>query len=193
MDSNHSLDYYKLELSVKAKNGINFIAAASIVWTLITIIWTLSFKAYDKSVLTFIVGGLMLPLAWVFSKLFKTLWVIENNPLQPLGLWLNFAQLFYFPILVFVMMKDPDSFVMVYVIITGAHFFPYAWFYNMKAYAVMAGIISIGAFALALLIKDPAQLYFIPAFMVLSLVLLVFLGVHSYQKNKVVFDNLKNQ
>ncbi|MFO0332020.1 MAG: DUF7010 family protein, partial [Bacteroidota bacterium] len=37
MNSN-SIDHYKLELSVKAKNGVNFIVAASVVWTLITIV-----------------------------------------------------------------------------------------------------------------------------------------------------------
>ena len=34
---------------------------------------------------------------------------------------------------------------MALAIITGAHFFPYAWFYQTKAYAVMAGLISIGS------------------------------------------------
>ena len=106
----NSLDQYKLELSVKAKNGVNFIAAAAVVWTLITIVWTLSFKICDKCVLTFIVGGVMLPLAFVFSKVFKTQWTVENNPLQSLGLWLNFAQLFYFPILIFVLLKESRVF-----------------------------------------------------------------------------------
>lgn len=120
----NTIDHYKLELAVKAKNGANFIAAASVVWTLITIVWTLSFKTYDKCVLTFIVGGVMLPLAFVFSKIFRTQWTVEGNPLQSLGLWLNFAQLFYFPILIFVLLRSPDDFIFVYVVITGAHFFP---------------------------------------------------------------------
>ena len=89
---------------------------------------------HDKS--TFIVGSLMLPFAFLLSKFLDT---YGCNPLQPLGLWLNFAQLFYFPFLVFILIKNPTYFVMVYVIITGAHFFPYAWFYNEKAFAIMAG------------------------------------------------------
>ena len=34
---------------------------------------------------------------------------------------------------------------MALAIITGAHFFPYAWFYQTKSFAVMAGVITIGA------------------------------------------------
>jgi hypothetical protein len=184
----NTIEHYKLELSVKAKNGINFIVAASIVWALITFIWTLSFKSYDKSVLTFMVGSLLLPLAWVFSKVFRTQWTVENNPLQPLGLWFNFAQLFYFPILVFVLLKSPEYFIFVYVVITGAHFFPYAWFYNAKIYAIMAGIISVGVMFLALLINEESQLYYIPAFMVVSLMVTAF-GVYiAYQKSLKIYQ-----
>lgn len=144
------LDDLRLELAVKAKNGMDFILSAAIVWLAIAYIWSLSFTSYDKSVLTFMVGALMLPLAFGLSKVLKTQWTIKENPLDPLGLWLNFAQLFYFPFLVFFLIKQPDYFVMAYVIITAAHFFPYAWFYNEITYAIMAGLLSVGAFLIAL-------------------------------------------
>ena len=89
-------------------------------------------------------GPLLLPLAWVLSKVLCTTWTLPHNPLQPLGLWLNFAQLLYFPFLIFIYSKYPEYFVMTYGIITGAHFFPYAWFYNTRAYAVLAGVIAVG-------------------------------------------------
>ena len=60
-------------------------------------------------------------------------------------MWLNLAQLFYFPFLFFILRDNPTYFVMTYVIITGAHFFPYAWFYDEIGYAIFAGIISVGA------------------------------------------------
>lgn len=87
----------------------------------------------------------MLPLAYALGKLFNTSWKIENNRLNDLGLWLNMAQLFYFPLLFVVISKDPKDLPMALGIITGAHFFPYAWFYQTKAYAVIAGLIAIGA------------------------------------------------
>jgi len=84
----------------------------------------LPFSSYDKSIFTFIIGSLMLPLALLISKFTKAEWSIKDNPLQPLALWLNLSQLFYFPFLVFILLQQPDYFVMTYVIITGAHFFP---------------------------------------------------------------------
>ena len=164
----------KQQIKLEAKNGIDFIFAASITWFGIFLIWKFSENApYEKSILTFIVGALMLPLALGFSKLFKTKWKIKNNPLQPLGLWLNFAQLIYFPFLIFIMLKYPDYFIMAYAIITGAHLFPYAWFYDEILYALSAVIISLGAMLLALNLST-SEMFFIP---ILTSVALLFLGV----------------
>jgi hypothetical protein len=175
-----------IELSLKAKNGMDFILAASIVWLAITYVWTLEFSSYNKAVITFIVGSFMLPLAILFSKILKTQWTIASNPLQPLGLWLNFAQLFYFPFLIFILIKMPDHFVMVYVIITGAHFFPYAWFFKAVPYAVMAGVISIGSLLIELIIK-PEDAYLVPLFMTASLLVLLISLYVLYRNRKVKY------
>lgn len=155
----HELDKLRNQLSVESKNGIDFTIAATVIWAAISFIWTLQTGSYNKSVLTFIVGGPLLPMAFMLSKILKTKWKIEDNPLQPLGLLFNFSQLFYFPFLVFILIKYPDYFIMTYAIITGAHFFPYAWFYNTKWYAFFAGIISIGAMLIALTVTIEQQFY----------------------------------
>lgn len=141
------LDYQKLrdEIVIKNKNGINFILAASICWLIISIIWLLPFNNQTKALFTFFGTMPLLPLAFVFSKVFKTSWNIENNPLNSLGLWLNFAQLFYFPFIFFFFAYDPGKMAMAFAIITGAHFFPYGWFYQTKAYAIIAGLISVSS------------------------------------------------
>ena len=123
----------------------------------------------------------MIPLALLLSKVLKTNWKVKNNPLQPLGLWLNFAQLFYFPFLIFILLKHPDYFVMGYAIITGAHFLPYAWFYNEKAYAVASGIISIGALLISLNISVE-KMYYIPIFMGITLFMLAIWLYISYKR-----------
>lgn len=169
------------ELSVKAKNGVDFIISSSFIWILIAIIWSLSLDSYNKSVLTFMVGALMLPVALLMSKVLKTQWKIAGNPLQPLGLWLNFAQLFYFPFLIFMLIKMPSHFVMTYAIITGAHLFPYTWFYNEKSYAVGAGVISVGSLFLGLVL-DESNMYFVPLAVALSMALLAILLAGSYRK-----------
>ncbi len=181
MIAKENFDALRIELSIKAKNGIDFILAASIIWLLITYLWTLPYSPYNKSVLTFIVGGLMLPLAFLISKILKTSWTNKDNPLEPLGLWLNFAQLFYFPFLIFALLKMPEYFVMVYVIITGAHFFPYAWYYKISLYAVFAGIISFGALLLGLLVPGD-KIYYIPLFMSANLIVLSILLYANVKK-----------
>lgn len=177
-----TFDKLRLQLSVEAKNGVDFITAATIIWLIIACIWTLPFSSYNKSIFTFLIGGATIPLAWVFSKIFKTSWKVANNPLEPLGLWLNFAQLFYFPFLVFILLKYPDYFVMAYVIITGAHFFPYAWYYKTTAYAVMAGIISLGAMVIGMAVPME-KMYVVALFMAASLIVLAVLVFVAYQNN----------
>jgi hypothetical protein len=86
------------------------------------------------------------------------------------------------------LIKSPEYFVFVYVVITGAHFFPYAWYYNTKVYAIMAGVISIGAMFLTLYIKDESQLYYIPAFMVVSLVITSLGAYSAYQKSLKLYQ-----
>ena len=177
------LQQLKLELAVKSKKGADFILAASIIWFGIAIIWSLSSPAYQKSVVTFIVGSALLPLAFILSKILKTNWKVKNNPLQPLGLWFNFAQLFYFPFLIFILLKSPDYFVMTYAIITGAHLFPYAWLYDEIMYAVTAGVISVITLILAL--NMPLSLmYFVPLSTALVLLFLFLWLIASLTKQK---------
>ncbi|WCM41916.1 hypothetical protein MG290_13380 [Flavobacterium sp. CBA20B-1] len=158
-----SLEKLKIEIQTQAKKGIDFILSGGLLWLAIFIIWLQDFTLHNKSVFTFIIAALMLPIAFGLSKILKTNWKIKDNPLQPLGLWLNFAQIIYFSILIFVFIKYPNDFIMTYSIITGAHLFPYAWFYNENGYALSAILISVGALFIALF-TDSNTLWLIPLF-----------------------------
>lgn len=172
----------RLELSVRAKNGLDFILAASLVWAAIAYVWTLPVAVERRGFITFFVGALTLPLAGVFSKLLRTTWTLPHNPLQPLGLWLNFAQLFYFPLLLFIYGKYPAYFIMTYGIITGAHFFPYAWFYRAWPYAGAAGIIAGGCLVIGLRTAASAP-YWVPVFVVGALLTLAALLFGVYRRH----------
>lgn len=172
----------QLELSMKAKNGLDFIVAASVVWAAIAGIWALPGSAGHHGFITFFVGAATLPLAWLLSKLLGTTWVLPHNPLQPLGLWLNFAQMFYFPFLIFVFVRYPQHFIMTYGIITGAHFFPYAWLYKAPPFALMAGLVPVGCLVLGLRTTS-ATLYLIPLFVLSMLLVLAGLLWVSYRQN----------
>lgn len=161
----------KKEIQIQNKNGIDFVLAAGVLWLVLTYIWTLDFSSYNKSIFSFMVSALLLPLAFVLSKVLKTQWKAKDNPLQPLGLWINFAQLIYFPLLIFVLLNTPDYFIMAYAVITGAHFFPYAWFYDEMGYAIWAVLISVGAFLVSL-IADIEYIWTVPLFTAMMLFLL---------------------
>lgn len=179
-----SLEQLKYEIQLKAKNGIDFIFAASITWLGIFLIWKyVDSTSYNKSVLTFIFGAILIPLALGLSKVLKTTWKIKDNPLQPLGLWLNFAQLIYFPFLIFILVKYPDYFIMTYAIITGAHLFPYSWFYDEMGYAIAAITISVGSMLIAIFI-NASSLFYIPAFTAFILLLLGVWILIRYQRLK---------
>jgi len=189
--TNQELNLLRLELSVKAKNGINFIMAATICWGLIALVWLLPGTPNQLALLTFFAVGPMMPLAWFFSKLLKTLWTVENNPLNPLGLWLNFAQLFYFPFVFIAFYKTPEQMPMALAIITGAHLFPYAWYYKTTAYAIMAGVISIGATVVGFVANNSG--FAVAIFMVAGLAALVgFLWI-AVKRNEHSFNKLGQQ
>ena len=59
---------------------------------------------------------------------------------------------------------------MAYAIITGAHLFPYAWFYKEPGYAIASVIISLGSMVLAL--TTSADIFYIPLFTASALLLL---------------------
>src|SRR5690554_6032568 len=177
------LNKLRNQLSVESKNGIDFTFAATIIWAAIAVIWTLNVDPYNKSILVFISGGLLLPLAFLLSKILKTNWKIPGNPLQPLGLWLNFAQLFYFPVLFLILIRQPDYFITTYAIITGAHLFPYAWFYRAKWYAIFAGIISMGSLLVALIIKAE-QHHFVGIWTCVCLFILSLGLLSNYRRKK---------
>ena len=177
----HSLSKLKLEIQLQAKNGIDFILSAGILWLIISFLWTLNYTSYNKSILTFMVGAILLPLAFGLSKILKTNWKVKDNPLQPLGLWLNFAQLIYFPFLIFVLIKYPNYFIMAYAIITGAHLFPYAWFYDEIGYAVSAILISAGALLIALNVEYE-KIWFVPLFTSVNFFLLAVWIFISFKK-----------
>lgn len=179
------IEKLQADLAIRGRHGVDFITSAIMVWILVSIIWTLPYNSYEKSILTFIAGGVTFPLAILFSKVFKTEWKMKDNPLAPLGLWLNIAQLFYFPILVFILLHDPVYFVMTYAIITGAHFFPYAWHYNENTYAVMAGVIVVAAIVLGLILPGE-HMYLIAVCMAVLLIVLDALLYYSYKKKLAV-------
>jgi len=162
----------KNDLSINSKNGIPFLLAATIVWTIITLIFIQPFEIYQKNIYMLFSTGLMFPLAIVIAKIIKADWKSDDSPIGDLGLYLNLAQLMYFPIIFWAFAKNPHEMIVFFAVITGAHFFPFGWFYNTKAYYIMAPVISIVVTIISWTLEI-TSLWLIPLTIVIFLLILI--------------------
>jgi len=169
------------ELSVKCKNGIAFLLSASVVWGIMLIIFLLPFKLELKNSLVLWPTAVLFPLAMFFSKVLKAHWKLDGNPLSILGFYLSITQLVYYPIVVWALIKRPEQMIVFLGIITGAHFFPYGWYYNTKIYMLMSVLISVSIFFVGL--KTIADFLWIVTFlMIIFLAVLTILLYQDYKK-----------
>jgi len=177
----------KREYQAANKNGIDFIISGSIIWFGFAIIWYLDLQAFQKSIFSFIWGAALTPLAFGISKLLKTNWKVKENPLQPLGSWLHFAQMIYFPILLFLLLRSPQYFIVAYAVMIAANLFPYAWFYDEIAYCVCSILISVGAVTIALIVHSD-KFYYIPLY---TFLVFIIFAIRVYRNNnKVSLENI---
>lgn len=180
------LDVNKIrnELSVRGKNGIGFLISALVIWTIIVIIFVQPIEVHQKNIYMLFATGLMFLLSIGISTLIKADWKLKNNPFGNLGLYFNLAQIIYFPILFWGIIESPNDAIMLLAIITGAHLFPYGWFYNAKPYYVMAPITSVVIMLLGLY-SNEENLWLEPFSMVILLLFLILWLSLDY-KRKIV-------
>ncbi len=128
------------------KRGIHFIVASVILWTGISVIRMLDLPVMMQNMLTFCMSTPLMPIAYLASKLLKIPFQDKENPLSGLGIVFAVAQLPYLLIVMWIYRAAPNYMVMVYAMVTGAHFLPYGWYYRSKVYytfAVMIPIVSL--------------------------------------------------
>lgn len=177
-----NLDELRKDLSVRGKNGIGFLLSGTLVWLSVTIVYMQSFAIEWKNILLLILTGLMFPAAVGISNMIRADWKMEGNCLSRLGLIFNFAQFIYFPLVYWALLENPEQMVFIFAVITGAHFFPYGWFYQTKAYYVMAPVISVAITVIALA-TGSERLWMIPLAMVILLIILIA-WLHADYKRK---------
>lgn len=166
-----SINQLRNELAIRCKNGLPFLLAATIVWSMVFVIFLLPYEIESKNILTLYSTGITFPLALLTSNVIKADWKANDNPLGMLGLYITLAQLIYFPILFFTFFKNPNQLIIFFAVITGAHLFPYGWFYNTKAFTIMAPVISVLIMIIGWNI-DISRLWLIPLSMIVFLMIL---------------------
>lgn len=116
------------------KRGIHFILASVVLWIGISVVRMLDLPILMQNMLTFCMSTPLMPLAYLFSKILKIQFNDKENPLNILGILLAVAQMPYLLIVMWAYQAAPEHMVMLYAMITGAHFFPYGWLYKSKVY-----------------------------------------------------------
>lgn len=130
---------------IKQKRGLHFILASVVIWAAVLIIHLSPLSATAKSMLTFCCSAPLMPLALLFSRIIKADFQNKCNPLSNLGIILSVAQIPYLLIAMWVLSEAPDSFLMIYAMIFGAHLLPFGWLYSSKAYYILSAVIPIAA------------------------------------------------
>lgn len=145
-----SLQELRKDVAQKQKKGLHFIAASVFLWMVISCIHASSMPVTTKNLYTFFCSALLVPLAFLISKLIGVDFQNKDNPLSNLGLLFTMNQILYILISMWVYAAVPDKFLMVYAMIFGAHLLPYGWLYQSITYYALSVIIPIAVLILGL-------------------------------------------
>jgi hypothetical protein len=95
-------------------------------------------------------GAVAAPIAMALERRLRYVPVANPDPLLPLALQLLFVQMLAFPAILLVWDATPDLTPVAFAAIVGAHFLPYQWLYQTRIYGVLAIIVAVGSYALAI-------------------------------------------
>jgi hypothetical protein len=104
-------------------------------------------------------GGIALPVAFWLERLLTSRRMAGNNPLRPLSVQLAMSQALALPALILVYNLNPSGIPLALASLGGMHFLPYAWLHRTRIYLALAVAVSIGAFALQLVLGARAFSY----------------------------------
>lgn len=164
----------KKDYAASQKCGAHFISASLIIWIFICVVSFFNLNQYYKNVLSLYSSALLVPLALLFSKIYKVKFSDKDNPLNSAGLYFALNQILYLLVVILVWIVKPEQMLTAYAIVVGAHFLPYSWLYDSLTYKIVAILIPIMSFSCALLHLT----MFIPLIMVVFdvIMLVIFLG-----------------
>ena len=167
----------KKDYAASQKCGAHFISASLIIWIIICVVNLLDLTQYYKNVLSLYSSALLVPLALLFSKIFKIRFSDKDNPLNSAGLYFALNQMIYLLVVILVWLIKPEQMITAYAIVVGAHFLPYSWLYDSLTYKLVAILIPVSSFLLAL----AHMVTFIPMLMIVFdvIMLVVFLGIRK--------------
>ena len=128
------------------KNGAPFMLASVILWALIAVVRILPITLYAQNLFTFCCSMLLIPLAFIFSKIIGAdIFKKTENPINKLGFLCTMNQMLYLLIVMWAFSQNPEVMVMLFAMVFGGHLLPYSWVYSSKTYLVMSIVLTLGS------------------------------------------------
>jgi hypothetical protein len=104
-------------------------------------------------------GGVAMPLAMALERRLAYVPAANPDPLLPLTLQLLFVQIVAFPAILLVWDATPHFVPVAFAAVVGAHFLPFQWVYRTRVYGVLAVVVAVGPFVLAVFFGQRALHY----------------------------------
>ncbi|MCR5213915.1 MAG: hypothetical protein K6E10_05835 [Eubacterium sp.] len=139
------LNELKWDAQKMQKKGLPFMMASVVIWTLIALVQFMKKDIMAINMYTFLCSCFLMPLAFIFSKVIKVdIFKKTDNPINKLGFLCTMNQMLYLVIVMWAFNKSPQSMLMLYGVVFGAHLLPFGWIYDSRTYTVMAVVETIG-------------------------------------------------
>ncbi|MBR3468235.1 MAG: hypothetical protein IKH28_00825 [Lachnospiraceae bacterium] len=141
-----ALNELKKEAGVLQMNGLPYMLASLVIWSLI-LLWQFVIKnVVIQNWLTFFSTPILMPVAYLVSKpLGADIFKKTDNPVSKLAFLCTMNQMLYILIVMWAFSESPKAMVMLFACIFGAHLLPFAWTYNCKSYMVCSIVEAIGS------------------------------------------------
>lgn len=158
MESTKDLRQALDEVSASSAGGAPFLIAYGTTF-LITAILSFILPRETTALIAMFQGGVALPAAFWLERRMGSRRMAQDNPLRPLSVQLAMSQALGLPILILAYSLNPRAVPMVLAGLGGVHFFPYAWLHRTRLYIILGAVLSLGAFAIQIVLASNAFSY----------------------------------
>ena len=149
------LDELKLEIIRSSRRGYPILLAGALFFASLAILPAL--VTLQTVRLLWVLGLVIIfPLGIMIGRLLGIEVITRHNPLGTLGGLIAGTQMFYLPVFMAVYQFKPELLPLTIGLLGGAHFLPYAWLYNSRAYMFTAFAMGAAAFVLGGLFMSSA-------------------------------------
>lgn len=146
------------EVSASSAGGAPFLISYGVTF-LVTGVVSFFLQREISALVAMFQGAAALPIAFWLEKRMRTASMSAENPLRDLSAQMAISQGLAVPFLIVVYSINPGQIPVVMAGLGGVHFLPYSWLHRTHIYTGLAALISLGSFALVLVLQAQAFHY----------------------------------